>query len=150
MAGGWVFETAGFNASMDALMVAVDAATRDAVVTGSELIEKAAKESFGPAHSKGTPKTVFNKPQSITGTLRRSIKTWPPFSPTRGIWRARVAPTVIYGRRIELGYHGVDSLGRDYGNPGQPPYPYMQPGVDKASPFLNGLFAIAWNAAMGA
>jgi len=35
-----------------------------------------------------------------------------------------VGPTVPYGRRIELGFSGVDRMGRKYN---QRPYPYLRP-----------------------
>lgn len=37
-----------------------------------------------------------------------------------------VAPTVVYARRIELGFHGADSLGRVYDQQGNP---YLKPAV---------------------
>ena len=142
----WVFNTGGFNGSIDALIRAVDQATSRGVTSGAELIADEAKESFGPAHAKGTPKTVFDKPQSITGNLRRSIRqTGSTTSPSQGVWMARVGPTAIYGRRIELGFKGADSLGRVYN---QPKYPYFKPGVDKALTKLNRVFEAVWAYAM--
>ena len=144
-----VFEFKGlteFNAAIDAMVEAVNFATRDGVVKGVAVIEASAKTSFGPGHAKGTPKTVFGQPQSISGTLRRSIKmVGEPVEVGRGVWSARVGPTSIYGRRVELGFNGSDALGRVYN---QAPNPYLKPGVDKSIPLLNAVFESSWAAAM--
>ena len=146
MSGGWIFDTEGFTASLDAMIAAVNVATRDGVIKGAALIEASAKASFGGGHSKGSPKTVFSQPQSVTGTLRRSIRmVGDPIEVGRGVWSTRVAPTTIYGRRIELGFSGSDSLGRVYN---QPPYPFLKPGVDKSIPLLDAVFVASWQAAM--
>ncbi len=84
-------------------------------------------------------------PQVRTGTLRRSIGVVDTISLGRGIYQARVAPTVIYGRRMELGFHGTDSLNRHYN---QRAYPFLKPGLDKAIPQLESVFAAAWQRAM--
>lgn len=144
----WEIDTSGFQASVDALIDAVNVATRQAVSEGAALIERNAKLQFGPQHPKGTPKTVFDRPQSVTSALKRSIHILaPPAEVATGVWMARVAPTLIYGRRIELGFHGTDSLGRNYSNPGQPPYAYLKPGVERSEPLLVPLFQAAWDAA---
>ena len=39
-----------------------------------------------------------------------------------------VGPNAPYGRRIELGFTGTDSLGRTYN---QPPYPYLRPAYEE-------------------
>ena len=151
--GGFEIDLNGWMASIDALVAAVDTATRTGVSKGASLIEATAKSNFGPVHAKGTPKTS-DKPQSISGTLRRSIRRIPltPVSIGRNSWMQSVAPTVIYGRRIELGFTGVDSLGRHYPGinppgPGDPPYPYMQPAIDRSIPQLQRIFTSTWQAA---
>lgn len=63
-------------------------------------------------------------PAVVSGRLRNSIVIT-SHGPT-GKWgyQATVAPTVVYARRIELGFSGTDSLGRTYN---QPAYPYFGP-----------------------
>lgn len=141
-------DATNFAAAIDALIEAVDLATQRGVQLGAALVEAEAKSSFGPAHAKGTAK-ASSQPQSITGTLRRSIGVVDITSAGLGVWAARIAPTVIYGRRIELGFHGTDSLGRNYTNPGQPAYPFLKPGLDKALGRLPDIFTSAWNVALG-
>jgi hypothetical protein len=144
MAGGIEFDVSGFMASMDALIASVDTATGRAVTLGAQVIEKTSKESFGPAHSKGTPKSS-DKAQSVTGTLRRSIHMTGVSSLGGGTWRAQVAPSTVYARRVELGFHGADSIGRHFD---QSAYPFMRPGLDKARDELPAIFEATWNAAI--
>ena len=140
MAGGIeVSGVSGFEAGIDALIATVQAATLRGVTAGAHLIEAQAKQSMnGPG------------PQVRTGTLRRSINVISTTTLGGGSYQARIAPTVIYGRRMELGYHGTDSLGRNYSNPGQRAYPYLSTGLNRSLPLLQGVFSAAWQAAMRA
>ena len=134
MAGIEISGVSGFEAGIDALLEAVQAATRAAVVSGAHLIEAQAKQSMnGPG------------PQVRTGTLRRSIGVVDTTQLGAGIYQSRIAPTVIYGRRQELGFHGQDSLGRHYNQIGRP---YMSTGLNRATPLLEGVFTAAWQTAM--
>lgn len=63
-------------------------------------------------------------PAVVTGRLRNSIVITEQGPVGKWGWQATVAPTVIYARRIELGFTGTDSLGRAYN---QPAYPYFEP-----------------------
>ena len=49
----------------------------------------------------------------------------------------RVGSNVEYARRIELGFVGVDSLGRKFN---QQPYPYLRPALHKNEKKIIGLF----------
>ena len=128
-----------------------NAQARNAVGEAAHLVEGFAKASFGPAHAKGTPKTVFDRPQSITGDLRRSIQVMSIRSIGFGSWESRVAPQTPYGRRIELGFMDMtDSLGRRFH---QPAYPYMgvegiRGGIPKALPVMPTVFFNAWSSAL--
>lgn len=62
-------------------------------------------------------------PGVVTGNLRRSILAEPARFNGRE-WIGRAYPSAIYGRRVELGFHGADARGRVYN---QPPYPYLAP-----------------------
>lgn len=140
-----------FNAAIDALIRRVNDATRSAVATGGHLIERNAKNEFQGDHGKGEPHIGGRNPNVVSGTLYRSIKLIPPTPEPigPGTWRVSVAPTTKYGRRIELGFSGTDSLGRHYGAPVNPsPYPFLKPGLDKAIPLLPIVFRDAWAAAM--
>jgi hypothetical protein len=121
----------GFEAGIEAMIVAVDAATRLSVTAGAHLIEANAKAQMnGPG------------PNVRTGTLRRSIGVIDTVSLGRGIWKSRIAPTVIYGRIQELGgYAGINHSAY------LRPRPYMQPGLNKSIPQLEGVFRAAWDRA---
>ena len=137
MAGGIeISGVGGFEASIDALIASVQEATRVGVMTGAHLVEAQAKQSMnGPG------------PQVQTGTLRRSINVVDTTTLGAGSYQARIAPTVIYGRRQELGFHGADSLGRVYNQRGRP---FLSTGLNRSIPQLQGVFSAAWQAAMRA
>jgi hypothetical protein len=82
----------------------------------------------------------------LTGTLRRSIHVEGPEPFGVGGWMAQVGPSEVYGRRVELGFHGTDSLGRKYDQDGNP---YMERGFARVAPQLPEVFAGAWAEAMG-
>jgi hypothetical protein len=134
-----------FEHTMDTFVELVNRAAQISVQNAALLIEANAKASFGPAHQAGTEKTVFDRPQSITGALRRSIEVVESAHRTTRGWEAKVAPQMIYGRRIELGFTGTDSLGRYYE---QPPYPYFSPGVEKSLPDMERIFVASWASAL--
>ena len=119
----------GFAAAIDALKARVDVASRTAVESGAHLIEAMAK-----------PETPVK-----SGRLRRSIGVLDVTSLGAGIYQARVAPQTVYGRRIELGFHGQDSLGRTYNQSGNP---YFQRGTNRALASMPSVFEAAWAAAM--
>lgn len=84
----------------------------------------------GGRHAKGTPTPASpgGGPAVISGTLRRSIMVEGPSSWGLAGFSARIGPTVIYGRRIEL----------EYG------YPYAAPGLRDALPEIAAIFAREW------
>lgn len=100
-------DDAATQAALSALIGKITAAGAVAVKGGVLIIQQA-----GMGH---TP--------VLSGTLRRSWKTSDgPASPD--IFSAFTGPTTVYGRRIELGFKGADSLGRVYN---QAPKPYVRP-----------------------
>lgn len=122
--------------ALDELAVKIEAATARAVKLGGEAVRAQAL-----THMNGRP-----GPNVITGTLRRSVAVGTPIDEGPGIWSVEVAPTVIYARRIELGFDGVDSLGRVY--PKKYPYPYMAPGVAEVVGRLAPVLFSAWSNAL--
>lgn len=136
MAGS--FEWLGINEFTAALARVGDrvaAEMRAAVAEIAADVEKAAKQG-----ASGRP-----GPEVVTGTLRRSI-THDPITPWGlGGWQTRIGPTVIYGRRIELGFHGTDSRGRQYNQPG---YPYFSPAWRSAASRMAEIYAKHYRAAI--
>jgi hypothetical protein len=107
------------KAALDALMVRIGAAGAVAVKGAGLLVQ-----GLGMAR---TP--------VLSGTLRRSWHTEPLPAPM-GVYAVRVGPTMVYARRIELGFKGADSLGRVYA---QAPDPYVKPTLEEARPRIRAL-----------
>lgn len=76
-------------------------------------------------------------PNVVTGTLRRGIAQTPATPWGLMGWQAKIRPTVIYSRRIELGFHGADSRGRHYD---QPAYPYFTPAWNTVAPRVQAIW----------
>jgi hypothetical protein len=124
-----------FTAALQRVGVAARAAARAGVVEAAAEIERQAK-----MNASGRP-----GPDVVTGTLRRSISTtaikpWGLMG-----WEAGIGPTVIYGRRIELGFHGADSRGRHFDQPG---YPYMRPAFQSVGPRVREIWRRNMQAAL--
>jgi hypothetical protein len=69
-------------------------------------------------------------PRVITGAYRRSIVSY--YDSSGGMTFAfTVGTNAPQGARLEYGFHGVDSLGRNYN---QPPYPHFGPAIDWLEP----------------
>lgn len=75
-------------------------------------------------------------PNAPTGDYRRSI-TASGVQNTGGHLTVYVGTNLPQGRRLEFGFHGMDSLGRVYN---QPPYPHFGPALDAVGPdFVSAL-----------
>jgi hypothetical protein len=137
-----------FKTSLRDMIITLNQNTSSAMSTNASLIQANAVSSFGPAHQRGSKKTS-QKPQSVSGNLRRSIRVITNGQRGPGVWEATIAPEgseAPYGRRIELGFMNMtDSLGRLYR---QPPYPFMAPGLGKSMNDIQKNFRKAWNQAM--
>jgi len=151
------------NASIDHLILKMSEAARNTVVKGGAIVAKAAKEEFTElavhkstgevrivggdgrlkgeiAGSKYRGKNIsgMSRPHARSGKLRTSIGVHEVSQVGPGRWMSKTGPTMVYGRRVELGFTGSDSRGRNYD---QPAYPYMKPGFEKARPELEALYA---------
>lgn len=124
-----------FISALAKIALAADVAGERIVTLGGHAIEAAAKQ-----HMDGRP-----GPQRQTGALSRSVRVVSVTRLARGSWESRTGPTVVYGRRIELGFDGADSLGRIYH---QPPYPFLQPGLEDATPKLSAIYTTEWAKAL--
>jgi hypothetical protein len=127
----------GVNMSTDALGVAADLAglatttqarVQSVVSTYGFLLQAAVKR-----HATGRP-----GPNIITGHYNASIGV--QISSTGGTAFAAVGTNAAQGRRLELGFHGTDSLGRRYN---QPAFPHFGPALDEIEgPFEAALAAV--------
>lgn len=110
------------EAAFDRIVGKASSASREIVRESAILIESTAKKNFEGSHAKGQKHVGGAKPNVVSGSLRRSIRH-DPIAPD-GLTGAftLVGPTMIYGRRVELGFTGTDSKGRHYA---QPPHEYF-------------------------
>jgi HK97 gp10 family phage protein len=118
-----------FKAALDRTIASASAEARAAVSEAASSLEADAKRR-APVQ---------------TGTLRRGIRTAPITPWGVGGWQTTVGPTVVYSRRVELGLHGTDSLGRTYDELG---HPYFEPAFAELRPKLAGIFAKHWRKAI--
>jgi len=118
-----------FDKAVDALIARAEKGAATFVAKGGLLIEAAAK-SRAPVK---------------TGTLRRSINVGSISQEGLGRWKSQTYPTTVYSRRIELGFHADDSLGRHYDQAGRP---YLSPGLEDAMGALHALHEATMAAAM--
>lgn len=119
-----------------------DKASKATVQEGTKMFLGDSKNGFEFAHSRGEPHKGGDKPNIVTGNLRRSILATPLEHVGMGEYRDTVSPTAIYARRVERGFEGPDTLGREYH---QKPYPYMGPAAAKLQEKLPGIMAANWN-----
>ena len=68
-------------------------------------------------------------PRAITGDYRRSWQH--EYRGGGGSFTSMVGTSAPQGRRLEFGFHGQDSLGRNYN---QPPFPHARPAFDATAP----------------
>lgn len=123
-----------WDAAVDRLIERTSAASKEVVSKGAELINKNAAER-APVRR---------------GTLRRSIRRTKlaPFTATS--WMAECGPTVIYGRRVALGFGpggslGIDSLGRHYHQKGNN---FWERGLSDSEAELRTLYIETYSAAL--
>lgn len=144
--GSWV----GIDEAITALArmdERVDLATKGTAIQVAAEVEARAKENFVGSHKKGRPHVKNGppeKPNIVTGTLRRSIR-FTPIGKLAGGYTTMVGPTTVYGRRVELGYKGIDSLGRKYN---QPAFPYFGPAVKEVRVRAHEIAVTNWAAAV--
>lgn len=146
MADGFIVKVFGgpeFAASIERMVLRLDVAAK-AIATESALtIERAAKANFEGSHAKGEPHVGGDLPNVVTGTLRRSIRHDPVRRYSYATWGTTVAPTTVYGRRVELGYSG----GSGPGHHTTRAFPYFQPAVDAAQPRIQSIAMLRWRQA---
>jgi hypothetical protein len=124
-----------FGAALTRVSSKVDAGSKRAIARAAAKVEKEAKENAA-----GSP-----GPDVVTGTLRRGVVHTAVHRSGLFGWQSEVGPTVIYSRRIDLGFFGEDSLGRIYA---QQPRPYFTPAWEKAARRAVEIYAEEWAKAL--
>ena len=112
------------------LQLVVNAQALLALEEACNLVEKSAKESIGLVTSPSPP---GHAPASVTGTLKARIT----HKIDKATMTGQVGTNLEYARRLELGFVGVDSLGRKYD---QAPRPYLRPALEKNKALIKKLF----------
>lgn len=132
-------------ASFEKVSAQADAATRSIVAKAAATAEAAAKANFQGSHAKGQPHVGGSMPNVVTGNLRRSITHTTVTRTGLAEYSSKVGPTMIYGRRVELGYPGG---GGGRGHQMTRPFPYFDPGVRTARAQFSAIAASEWAAFM--
>lgn len=132
------------------LSVRAEMASKEAVhFTALALVRQAKINSTGPPRLARTGTTGARPgtgPGVVSGRHRNSIRIVEQGPVGRFGWFADVAPTMVYSRRLELGFTGTDSLGRNYN---QPAYPYLAPALHFVHTYVaEPAFRRAWSAAL--
>jgi hypothetical protein len=130
------FETALRNVAFNA-----DEAGRIAVTKAAALVERKTKENFVGAHKKGEPHTGGDRPNVVTGTARRSVRSDPIRRLGLGDYSEIVAPRAIYYRRLELGWPTSDGT---RGHAVTRPFPSFGPAVEDARREFPKIAADTW------
>lgn len=129
-------------AKLDKIAARADATARSNIVEGAALVEKLAKRNFEGSHARGEPHVGGDKPNVVSGTLRRSIHHSPIIRLGLGYYATRIGPSTVYGRRVELGYIGDPGGGR--GHQTTRSFPYFEPAVGVARPEFYAIGARGW------
>lgn len=141
-----VVNSADFQKAIQAQKIDVDIAAGRIVRRGGQLIAKKAKEQF-----QGNTKEPAGggRPHRRTGALADSIDVHKVDRLEPGRWSSMTYGTTAYARRLELGFLGVDALGRKYGPPINPAkYPYLSPAVKESRRGLKEIYTLEWEAAL--
>ena len=129
--------------ALTALVSRLDLAARNSAYKGAILVRNyAVKEFRGRTNAAPQP----TRPTARTGHLRDSIQVRDLQRTGEG-WSAKVGPTQLYGRRVELGFNGeVRGYTTKKGTvvpahmSKSRPFPYMVPGFNASRPELISLY----------
>jgi len=130
----------------------LDKASERIVKKGSTIVGSEAKRQFRPrplgsVRTSKSGKVYYSskppyqprppRPTSRSGNLRNSIHMVEAKRLGPGRWVSTTSPTMIYGRRVELGGGRARA------------FPYMAPGLQAAKPKLRKLYTDEWRKALG-
>ena len=134
--------------SFKALEARIEMAMYNTTRESTHLVEKAAKENF--QSRKGGRKDPAEPPRPTlrTGNLRNSIHSTTPVRHGFASYSGKVGPTVIYGRRVELGFNGmVSGYTTKKGTVVQPymahtrEFPYLRPAFEDNRDNIQAIWA---------
>lgn len=128
-----IFDTAAFDAGVDALIMRLRHANQRAVTDGAHIIQATEAKKLHAGYG------------VRSGTMRRSGRVRGPYRRTPDRAEAQVGPTVIYARRFELGFVGPDSLGRIFP---YRPRPTWKPARIESKPLIEAIFVARFREAL--
>ena len=120
----------------------VDQAAHATVQEATRLFIATSKSNFEGSHSRGQPHEGGDKPNIVSGHLRQSIRAAPIEHIGMGEYGTTAGPSMIYARRVELGFKGPDELGRMF--PNSRGYPFIKPAEEILQERLPGIAAGNW------
>lgn len=127
-----------FRAAVAAMDAAISAGSREIVSLAAARVIADAQANFVGSHRKGAPHVGGDKPNVVSGTLRRSIRGDGMRMDALGSWTTRVGPQTVYARAIELG--------NPHSHSGA--YPYFGPAVLKNRGLITAIAIGAWSKAI--
>lgn len=139
--GKWL-GVAQLNSAFERMVSSADEVARAIVTESVAVVERAAKGNFEGAHRKGEPHVGGDKPNIVSGDLRRSITPDPVTREGLNSYSVRIGPRMVYGRRVELGYAGG---GRGRGRQKTGSFPYFQPAVRDSMNEIQEIHRRSWN-----
>lgn len=121
-------------AAIDRITVeAADVAKRIVTTAGADTVREA-QANFEGSHAKGQPHVGGDRPNVVTGMLRRSIRYTPPERLGMFEYSTQVGPTTVYGRAVELGYAARNVR----------PHPYFEPAANHALERITATAEAEW------
>lgn len=113
--------------------VGVDLAAKANTTQAATFLIREAQANFEGAHEKGKPHVGGDKPNVVTGDLRRSIMADGLRHTGMGGYETSVGPTMKYGRRVELGMEGHGGA-----------YPYFGPAAARTRTLMSAIATVNW------
>ncbi len=113
----------------------VGKANREGIISLASLVESGAKNNFAGAHRRGQPHVGGDKPNIVTGNLRRSIQRSPVVNTGDNDFMVQVYPTARYSRAVEMGNPKSNSRA----------FPYLAPAVSVMAKRANDIMTAAWS-----
>lgn len=132
---------AEFERALKRVAAQADRAARRNVVEAAATLEKLAKAGFEGTHEKGKPHVGGDRPNVVTGALRRSIHHTPISRLGFALYSTEVGPSTVYARRVELGYAGSEGRGHDPTRA----FPYFSPAYAATRELFPSIAAHNWN-----
>ena len=121
-------------AAIDRITEAGVQAAKSVVGTGAAMLTAEAQANFQGSHKKGQPHVGGDRPNVVSGYLRRSIQFTPPQRLGTFEYSSQIGPTAVYGRAVELGYAARNVR----------PHPYFEPAARTVTDRLPALAASTW------